>query len=306
MYSPRALPKTETTRGSHGASLTICEASAKATLLCDAEESEVLNFLSVRAIHTVALRGFIRDNGLTSPLNRGTFYGYRNQDDELEGVALIGHATLIEARTEAALAAFARAAQECRNIHMVMGEQELVKAFWYYYAQAGQALRLACREALLEKNWPVAVREPVPELRLATIADLDHIAPVQAEMALEESGVNPLEVDPVGFRARCARRIEQGRVWVWIEGERLIFKADIMSETPETIYLEGIYAHPEARGKGYSMQCLSQMEQTLLMRTKAICLLVNIDNHAAQAFYRKIGYKFRGSYDTIFLEKKEA
>jgi len=67
--------------------------------LTDDEQNEVLAFLAERPIHTVCLAGFIRDNGLSSPHNRGTFYGCRNSEGRLEGVALIGHATLIEART---------------------------------------------------------------------------------------------------------------------------------------------------------------------------------------------------------------
>src|SRR5688500_475042 len=74
--------------------------------LTDEHKAEVLDFLSARPLHTVFLAGFIRDNGLVSLLNRGTFYAARGREGRLEGVALIGHATLIEARTDAALEAF--------------------------------------------------------------------------------------------------------------------------------------------------------------------------------------------------------
>ncbi|PYS80708.1 MAG: DUF4081 domain-containing protein, partial [Acidobacteria bacterium] len=49
-------------------------------------------------------------------------------------------------------------------------------------------------------------------------------------MTLEETGVNPLETDPAGFRERCARRITQGRVWVCVKDGRLLFKADVISD----------------------------------------------------------------------------
>jgi tRNA modification GTPase len=70
-------------------------------------EAETLDFLSQRPLHTVGLVGFIRDNGLVSERNRGTFYGCRNRQGKLEGVALIGHATLMETTTDRALQAFA-------------------------------------------------------------------------------------------------------------------------------------------------------------------------------------------------------
>ena len=41
--------------------------------LTDADRTEVLDFLGQRPMHTVAMVGFIHDNGLVSPLNRGTF-----------------------------------------------------------------------------------------------------------------------------------------------------------------------------------------------------------------------------------------
>jgi GNAT superfamily N-acetyltransferase len=274
------------------------------TPLATGQEREALAFLAVRPIHTVIMAGFIRDNGLVSPWNRGTFYACRDTEGRLEGVAHIGHATLVEVRSEAALAAFARVAQGYPRSHMIMGEQDKVERFWSYYAQSGQALRRFCRELLFERRLPVEVREVVQGLRLGTLNDLEHVALVQAEMAFYESGINPLETDAVGFRKRCARRIEQGRVWVLVKGEQLIFKADIMSDTPEVIYLEGVYVNPEARGRTIGLNCLSQLSRNLLGRAGSICLFVNERNLEAQAFYRRAGYKFQSYYDTVFLHHK--
>jgi predicted GNAT family acetyltransferase len=272
--------------------------------LTDAHQSEVLDFLALRPLHTVAMVGFIRDNGLDNSLNRGRFYACRNAQGRIIGVALIGHATLIETQNEEAIAAFARLAQECPNTHMLMGESDRVELFWSYYSESGREPRMVCREMLYEQRWPVAVRETVKALRQATLSDLPLIMPVHAQMAYDESGVNPLEVDPVGFRLRCARRIEQGRVWVWIEDGKLIFKADVVADTSAGVYLEGIYVNQEERGKGYGLRSLSQLSRTLLARTKSICLLVNEKNWQAQAFYLSAGYKLRASYDTIFLQSQ--
>src|SRR4051812_26985742 len=79
--------------------------------LTEGDTDEVIAFLSERPIHTVCMLGMIRDNGLVSELNRGTFYGCRNSEDRLEGIALIGHATLIETRTRGAIRELALTAQ---------------------------------------------------------------------------------------------------------------------------------------------------------------------------------------------------
>lgn len=278
-------------------------ASLSVQPLAAAQTKEVLSFLSARPLHTVALSGLIRDNGLVSPLNRGTFYSYRNSLGQLEGVALIGHATLIETRTSRALEAFAQLAQGCPRTHLIMGEQERMEEFWGYYAEHGQAMRLACRELLFELRLPIAAGQTVPGLRLATQDDLELVAPVQAWMAFEESGVDPLESDPEGFRRRYARRIEQGRVWVCTARGQLLFKADVISDTPSCVYLEGIWVNPLDREKGYGLRCLSQLSRTLLMGAESVCLLVNQHNTEAHAFYRRAGYTLRSYYDTIFLER---
>ena len=272
--------------------------------LTNESETEVLSFLSERPLHTVTMTGFIRDNGLVSPANRGAFFGVRNEKGELEGVALIGHATLLETRTERAVSAFAEAAQKCSTTHMILGEQERIAEFWSHYEAAGRQMRLACRESLFELRHPIQLEGTALGLRLAKVSELELIVPIQARMAQEDSGINPLERDPEGFRQRCRRRIEQGRTWVLIDAGELLFKADIISDTPEVIYLEGVWTNEKLRGTGNGVYCMSQLAKELLQRSKAISLLVDERNMRAQAFYRKCGFRFLTTYDTIFLEQE--
>lgn len=269
--------------------------------LIDGDETEVLEFLAQRPIHTVAMMSLIIDNGLVGPLNRGTFYGCRDLNGKLEGVALVGHATLMETISDRALAALAQVARQCAGTHMIMGEQERIADFWVHYAAAGRHQRLTCREWLFELSWPVEARESIAGLRRASEAELELVMPVQAELAFAESGVNPLHSDPEGFRKRCRRRIEQRRTWVVIENGKLIFKADVISRTAAVNYLEGIWISEDRRAEGDGLRFMSDLMRRLLEDTKSICLLVNETNKLAQNFYRKCGFHFRATYETIFL-----
>jgi ribosomal protein S18 acetylase RimI-like enzyme len=273
--------------------------------LANSDAAEVLKFLSQRPIHTITMMGLINDNDIVSPFNRGTFYGCRDVNGQLEGVALVGHATLMETVSDRALAALAQIARECPNTHMIMGEKARVADFWSHYADTGRRQRLACREWLFELSWPVEAREEVDGLRLATANELELVMPVQAELAYAESGVNPLEIDPLGFRERCLRRIEQGRTWVVVENGVLVFKADVISRTPEVNYLEGIWLREDRRNKNLGTRFMSELMRRLLENTKTVCLLVNETNEWAQGFYRKCGFHFRATYETIFLPRKE-
>jgi uncharacterized protein len=265
------------------------------------EQDEVLEFLSARPIHTVFMVGLIRDNGLISRHNRGSFYASRNPSGQLEGVALIGHATLVETHTESALISFARIARHCHNAHLIRGEQTTTSAFWRHYANEGPQPRLVCREQLFGLSDPPTYAEPVDRLQPAVIEDMDRIVSVNSAMAFEEGGLNPLQKDPGGFRQRTSRRIEQERVWTWYQGGQLTFKADVVSQTPEVTYLEGVYVHPEARGKGYGLRCLTQLSSILLRNSRTICLTANDRNAAAIALYKKAGYQFYSNYETIYL-----
>jgi len=265
------------------------------------DEAEVLEFLAKRAIHTVYLSTLICDNGFVSPRNRGAFYSCRDDAKNLVGVGLIGHATIVEARTHEAVAAFAQLAAHSQYPSLIRGERKTVDDFWQHFAVAGGTSRLVCRELLFEKKDITPLPEQLAHLRPATLDDIEHVLAVNATLAFEEGGVNPFNRDPGGFRNRTARRIKQGRVWLGVKDDVPIFKADIIGDTPEAIYLEGIHVSPEQRMKGHGKQCLAQLSSTLLRRTKSICLTVNQRNADTVRFYVKAGFEFHSEYETIYL-----
>lgn len=269
--------------------------------LTDDHEVETLKFLAVRPIHTVFMASLIADNGVASPSNRGAFYGCRNRQGSLEGVALIGHATIIETESQECIETFAHFARSCSPTHLIRGEQEKVESFWNYYSDDEHDARLICREFLLSRQAMPKNVEAVPGLRQATLADLEMIVTVNASLALQESGTNPLEKDCVGFRERSARRIRQGRSWVLVENNQLIFKTDVVAQTPQAAYVEGVYVDPGKRGKGYGFRCISQLAQYLLMRVGSVCLTVNEKFPEALTFYERAGFNIASRYDTIYL-----
>lgn len=273
--------------------------------LCSLGENvrqEVLDFLSIRPVHTVVMASFINDNGLESELNRGQFFGYRNLAGELEGVALIGHSTLVEARSDEAFAAFATAARTSDTpIHMIMSHGKNAERFWSHYSNGLSKPRLTCVEALFEVSYPMLVQRSNQELRTATADELLPVAEAQAEIAFMECGVDPMVRDREGFLKRVLRRIEQGRVFVVFEGDKLVFKADIIAETDDVAYLEGIYVAPEHRGKGIGPACLNALAIDLLDRVENVCMLSNVDFEGAHKSYFKAGFARTGECTTLFV-----
>lgn len=83
-----------------------------------------------------------------------------------------------------------------------------------------------------------------------------------------------------------------------------MFKAEVLADTPEVAYVEGVWVDPAERGKSVGLRCMSRLTEELLSRTRSVCLLVNERFQAAQRFYTKAGYKVISHYDTIFLKRE--
>jgi predicted GNAT family acetyltransferase len=216
-------------------------------------------------------------------------------------VALIGHATIFECINSEAVQSFAEISS--RNTpHLIMCEEGFGNKFRADYFAMGQTIRLTQRELLFELRWPLPTSNNNYQLRLATGSDIEVLEPVHAGMALNESGVDPRVVDSNGFRERYLRRIRQGRTWILMEGNQLIFKADVVTETAHASYIEGIWVNPDYRRKGYGRNCMSQLARMLLWRSRSLCLFVNDENKEAQSFYRLCGYHPRAAYDAMFLQ----
>lgn len=266
------------------------------------DRNEMLAFLNYRPVHTVVMTSFIQDNGVKSGLNRGKFFGYYNNAGKLEGVALIGHTTLVEARSENALKALAFKARSSETpIHLIMSSGQEAEEFWHYYGDGTREPRLTCTELLFELHFPFLVPDCDREIREATLDELEQVAEAQAAIAFMESGVDPMERDREGFLKRCARRIEQGRTFVVVEDRKLVFKADIVAETSETVYLEGVYVAPEFRGQGVGSSCLAELTLDILKRVPNVCMLSNINFIEAHLSYIKAGFRNTDFCTTLFV-----
>ena len=288
--------------GSRNAFLRIAPEINQLQRLSEANKREVLAFLKIRPVHTVVMSSFIQDNGMENDDNRGTFYGYRNASGVLEGVALIGHTTLIETRSVYSLMAFALLARRSETpIHFMMSDGKTIETFWNYYTIDKRAPRLVCPELLFELNFPILIRECQWNVRFAGADELEQIAVAHNEVAFIESGSSPLLKDREGFLKRCLKRIEQKRTFVVFDDGKLVFKADIVAETSDVIYLEGIYVAPEYRGRGVGSSCLAKLGQQLTERVENVCLLSNVEFKAAHRSFTRAGFKNTDCCQTIFV-----
>jgi hypothetical protein len=183
---------------------------------------------------------------------------------------------------------------------MLIGEQTAVSDLW------DEARRRLGRPREDRLGQPVYVSRTPPEpgntaLRPATRADLDLLVPACASAHYEELGVDPLRRDPNGFRWRTRLQIEEGRSWVWLEDDAILFKAEASAWTPKAVQLQQVWVDPPVRRHGYAARALRDLIRLLLDEVPAVCLFVRAENTPAIQLYEAVGMEHVLDYRSVLF-----
>jgi uncharacterized protein len=195
--------------------------------------------------------------------------------------------------------AFAEAAVRS-NARMIIGDEQSVSDLWDV-AAPGMPRPREDRPAQ-----PVfAIAEPPEpggsELRAADPADLDLLLPACAATHQGEIGIDPLRIDATGFRRRTRQQIDDGRSWVWIEDETILFKAEASAWTPHAVQLQQVWVDPSVRNRHYGQRGLRDLIRLLLRGVPRVCLFVRADNPAAIRLYEAVGMNRVGAYRSLLF-----
>lgn len=140
---------------------------------------------------------------------------------------------------------------------------------------------------------------PAPQVRKGTPRDLDRLTVAAADMHREEMGVDPLAIDPTGWRSRMSTLIQRGWSWVWTEGDEVVFKAELSAWTPEAVQIQGVYTAPRHRNRGIATAAMAAVCSAVLDEVSACTLYVNHYNAAARTVYARLGFEQVASLATL-------
>jgi hypothetical protein len=183
---------------------------------------------------------------------------------------------------------------------MIIGEEAAVGELW----EEARDRMAAPRDD--RPGQPVFVLDEAPDpgdtgLREATLGDLALLVPACAAAHLEEIGIDPLARDPDGFRWRTRSQIEQGRSWIWRDGDTILFKAEASAWTPAAVQLQQVWVDRIARGSGYARRALRDLCGTLLESVPTVCLFVRPENEPAIRLYEAIGMRRVLTYRSLIF-----
>ena len=183
---------------------------------------------------------------------------------------------------------------------LVIGEETAVGDFW---AAARDRLPSPRED---RPGQPVFVLDAPPEpggtaLRPATREDFELLVPACAAAHREELGTNPLERDAESFRWRTRAQIEDGRSWIWRDGDTILFKAEASAWTPSAVQLQQVWVDPSVRNRGYAKRAMQDLCRLLLDRVPTVCLFVRPENTPAIRVYEGIGMTRTISYRSLIF-----
>ncbi len=214
-------------------------------------------------------------------------------------------ANLIPLRGGAAdLRAFAdRALSVARRCSSVVGPADLVMTMWDRLRDGwGPARDVRERQPLLAlRSRPDCA--PDPGVRRVYVNELDAYLVAAVDMFIGEVGVDPRAGDGGrGYRRRVAGLIAAGRAFARFENGQVVFKAEVGSQSPAVGQIQGVWVHPDWRGRGLGTAGTAAVAAAVVNSGRIASLYVNSFNTVARAAYARVGFRQVGTFATVLLD----
>jgi hypothetical protein len=222
---------------------------------------------------------------------------------KLEGLCFAG-ANLVPLRGErAALRAFAERARRLgRSCSSMVGRAELVLPLWEDLSPHWSPARevRADQPLMVLPTSPAVASDPL--VRTVRPSELERYLPAAVAMFTEEVGVDPRLGDGgIGYRARVAEQIAGGRAFARFEDGEVIFKAEIGALSSRVGQIQGVWVHPNHRGRGLGAAGTAAVVERLVMMGRVASLYVNGYNAAARGAYARVGFSQIASFATVLF-----
>jgi len=243
----------------------------------------------------------VADNGVDPAAIGGELWTRRPLRDSL----CYSGANLIPLRGGPAdLTAFADLAlSTARRCSSLVGPADLVLPMWDRLEQGWGPARDVrdCQPLMALHSRPRSAADP--GVRRVRVDELDAYLVAAVDMFIGEVGVDPRAGDGGrGYRRRVAGLIAAGRAFARFEQGRVVFKAEIGSQSPAVAQIQGVWVHPEWRGRGVGTAGTAAIAAAVVHGGRIASLYVNGYNTVARSAYFRVGFREVGTFATVLLD----
>ncbi|GIH80700.1 N-acetyltransferase GCN5 [Planobispora longispora] len=262
-------------------------------VLDDNDRDEVLALLDADPVANVFVASRVRSVGLNPARLGGQMWGFGSRGT-LTSLCYSGaNLVPVNAGPEAVHAFADRARRQGRRCSSVVGPIDAVELLWErlepHWGPA-RAVRWAQPVMATSAYSPIPYD---PLVRRVRMEDFETVLPACVAMFTEEVGVSPEAGDGGAlYRSRVAELIRIGRSYARIDDGTVVFKAEIGAVTPLACQIQGVWVHPDLRGRGHAAAGMAAVvRQALDCFAPTVTLYVNDYNAPARAAYRRAGFK---------------
>jgi predicted GNAT family acetyltransferase len=233
----------------------------------------------------------------------GELWGF-GQGYEWTGLCYSGANLVPDAANPEAIRAFAgRARRRGRRCSSIVGPREQVLQLWSELEDAwGPAREVRPDQPLMSMSSDPLI-DGDPGVRRVREDQLDILMPACVEMFTEEVGVSPVSGTDGGlYRARVRELVLSGRAIARIEGDQVVFKAELGSVSSQVCQVQGVWVRPDLRGRGLSAPGMASVVRYARAKfAPTVSLYVNGYNEPAQRAYDRVGFHQVGTFATVLF-----
>lgn len=267
--------------------------------LTDAHSEELRELLNQQPAHNVFLRSRTSEGvaAVGHPI-----LGYIS-DGSLVSALSVGPNLVPASATIAAISSFASyLAQMPRSCASIVGQRSEVAQLWSQLSPHwGPARLVRDRQPYLVLSDRLQIE--VEGIRRMRSDDLDSYVVASAAMFAGEVEVDLRSINPTAYRQRVHDSLRRGMSFGLIDEAGITrFKTDVGCLTRDYCQIQGVWLHPDWRGRGLAVQYLGAAI-TLIQKDfdVDVCLYVNDFNRPALATYAALGFQQTTEFSTVFF-----
>lgn len=231
--------------------------------------------------------------GVLDAAGVGELWGY--PADEPRALLHVGANVVAVNPDDEALDVFARDLSGWRTFVAIVGPVAVANGLWHRLVQRwGQVY--AHPRVVRERQLLMATsqRSPVPadaRVRPPDAAAFESYFAGAVAMYREELDEDPLASNASGYRGYVRSLVDSGRAFAIVEGDEVVFKADLGALSRQVAQVQGVWLAPRLRGHGVSTPAMAAVTNAIVDGGRTASLYVNDFNTPAIACYRRCGYE---------------